>query len=95
MSGEGGEDVGGFLVGAGGVGGCVADEFGEGWGVVFAEIEGVVERCASAVAVGVVEVAAFEGDGAEDGVDGDGAVLVDCFAGEWRGVVGDELAVVE
>ena len=59
------------------------------------EIKDEVERGAPAVAVGVVEIAALEDDGAKKCVDGDGAVVADGFAGKRRGVVGDELAVVE
>ena len=41
-AGEDGEDLGGFVIGGAGVGGCVTDEFGEGWGVLLAEIKGEV-----------------------------------------------------
>ena len=87
QSGEDGEDGGGLLIGFTGVGGGFADEFGEGWGVVLGEVEG--ERGATAVAVGVVKVAALEGDGADEGLDGDGAVVVDGFAWKRGGVVGE------
>ena len=59
------------------------------------EIKGEIQRRASAVAVGVVKVTALERDGAKQGVDGNGAVFMNGLAGKWRGVVGDELAVVE
>jgi len=63
--------------------------------VEFGQVEGQVQRGASAAALGVVEIAAPQRDGAEEGVDGDGAVFVDGFAGQRGSVVGDELAVVE
>ena len=95
QSGEDGEDVRCFLIGIAGVGGCLADEFGDRRGVVLGEIKGEVERGATAVAVGVVEVAAFEFDRAEEGLDIEGAALMDGFAGKRQGVVRDELTVVE
>ena len=66
-----------------------------GWGAVLGEIKGEVERGATAVAVGVVEVAALKCDGAKEGVNEDGAVVVDGLAGKRRGVVRDELTVIE
>ena len=84
-----------FLIGIAGVGGGLADEFGQGRGMMLGDIKDEVERGAAAVTVGVVKVAAFEGDGAQQGVNGDGAVVVDGFAGQREGVVGDELAVVK
>ena len=42
-----------------------------------------------------MKVTALERDGAKQGVDGNGAVFMNGLAGKWRGVVGDELAVVE
>jgi len=63
--------------------------------MMFGDIKDEIERGASAVALGVMEVAAFERDGAKQSVNGDGAVVVDGFAGQREGVVGDELAVVE
>ncbi len=93
--GEDGEDAGCLLIGIAGVGGCLADELGERRGVMFGEIKGEVERRAAAVALSVMKIAALECDGAKQGVDGNGALVVDGLAGKRRGVVGDELAVVE
>ena len=95
QSGEDGEDACGLQIGIAGVGGCLTDEFGQCRGVVLGEIKGEIQRRASAVAVGVVKVTALERDGAKQGVDGNGAVFMNGLAGKWRGVVGDELAVVE
>lgn len=93
-----GEDVEDFLrllIGIAGVGGGLADELGQRRGMMLGDIKDQVERGAAAVTVGVVKVTALERDGAKQGVNGDGAVVVDGFAVQRRGVVGDELAVVK
>ena len=63
--------------------------------MLFDQIKDEVQRRASGVAVGVVQVSALEGDRAEEGFHGDWAILVDDFAGQRRDVVRDELAVIE
>lgn len=93
--GEGAEDAGRLLIGVARVGGCLADELGQSGGVPLGEIENEIQWRATAVAVGVVKVTAMERDGAKQGLNRNGAVVVDGFAGKWRGVVGNELAVVE
>ena len=62
---------------------------------MFGQIQQEIERGTSAAAHGVVELAPPQRDGAEEGVDGNGAVFVDRFADKRRGVIGEELAVVE
>ncbi len=93
LAGEGAEGVGGFLIGNAGGGGA-ADEFGQGGGVMFGEVEDQVQRGAPGAASGVVEIAAPERDGAEEGVDADGAAAVNGLAGQRGGVVREGLAVV-
>lgn len=93
--GEDVEDVLRLLVGISGVGGGLADELGHRRGMMPGDIQDEVERGAAALAVGVVKVTAFERDGAKQGVNVDGAVVVDGFAGQREGVVGDESTVVE
>lgn len=95
QAGEDVEDILRLLIGIAGVGGGLADEFGHRRGMMLGDIKDQIERGAAAVTVGVVKVAALERDGAKQGVNGDGAVVVDGFAVQRRGVVGDELAVVK
>lgn len=82
QSGEDGKDAGRLLIGIAGVGGCLTDELGQCRGVMFGEIKGEVQRRATAVALGVVKVAALECDGAKQGVNGNGAVVVNGLAGK-------------
>jgi len=93
-TGEGVEDGGSFLIGVAGVGGCLADELSHRRGVMFNKIQGEVERRTSAATLGMMEVTAFDNNRTKQCLDVDRAVVVDGFAGKWRGVVGDELAVV-
>ena len=58
-----------------------ATEFGHRWGMMLGDIKDEVERGAAAVTVSVVKVSALERDGAKQSVNGDGAVVVDGFAG--------------
>lgn len=95
QTGEDVEEVPRLLIGIAGVGGGLADEFGHRRGMMLGDIKDQVERGAAAVTLGVVKVTALERDGAKQGVNGDGAVVVDGFAGQREGVVGDELAVVK
>jgi hypothetical protein len=59
------------------------------------QIQAEVKRCAAVVTVRMIEVATLEDNGTEEGLHVDGASGVDDFSGQRRGVVGDELAVVE
>jgi len=77
------------------VGGGKADEFGHGWSVALNQIQAEVKRCTAVVTVRMIEVATLEDNGTEEGLHVDGASGVDDFSGQRRGVVGDELAVVE
>ena len=59
------------------------------------QIKAEVKRCSAVVTVRVVEVAALEDNGAEEGLHVDRAGGVDGFPRQRTGVVGDELPVVE
>jgi hypothetical protein len=41
-----------------------------------------------------MEIAALQFDASEEGVNGDGPVFVNDLAGQWRSVVGEEIAVI-
>jgi hypothetical protein len=72
-----------------------ADEPGKGGGGFAGEVEGVVQGGVSGFGFGVMVVVSFQNDGAEEGLDLEGAPGVDGFVGAGRLVVGDEGAVVE
>jgi len=63
--------------------------------MVLNQIQAEVKRSAAVVTVRMVEVATLEDNRAEEGLHGDRATGVDDFSGQRRGVVGDELPVVE
>ena len=94
QSGEGVEGFTRFVIGSA-VGGGKADEFCHGWSVAPDQIQAEVKWCAAVVAVRMIEVATLEDNGTEEGLHVDRAGGVDDFSGQRRGVVGDELAVVE
>jgi len=94
QSGEGVESFCTFVIG-GAVCRCQTDEFGHSGGMVLNQIQAEVKRSAAVVTVRMVEVATLEDNRAEEGLHGDRATGVDDFSGQRRGVVGDELPVVE
>lgn len=69
QTGEDAEDARRFLIGVACVDGCLADELGQCRGVMLGDIKDEVKWRTTAVAVGVVKVAALEGDGAKESVE--------------------------